>query len=218
MEKLLRGTHQFKAEYFATHRELFRQLAVAGQQPETLFLTCSDSRVDPNLITSAAPGELFIVRNVGNVVPPYDPDSSGATAAALEYAVEVLNVENIIICGHTTCGAVAAILDPSRAENLPHVKRWLRHTSHVRELVDTRYSTLTGDARSTATAEENVLAQLEHLRAYPFVAKRLAAGTLRINGWMFQIATGEVFDYDPAREEFVRLLAEDSESAAKSIR
>jgi carbonic anhydrase len=209
MEKLLRGTHKFQAEYFATHRELFRQLAVAGQQPETLFITCSDSRVVPTLITSAAPGELFIVRNVGNVIPPYDPDSSGATAAAIEYAVEVLNVENVIVCGHTTCGAVAAILDPGRADNLPHVKRWLRHTSHIRELIDTRYSQLTGEARSTATAEENVLAQLEHLRGYPFVAKRLAEGKLRINGWMFKIATGEVFDYDPASEEFVRLVGGD---------
>ncbi len=212
MEKLLRGTHKFQAEYFATHRELFRQLAVAGQQPETLFLTCSDSRVDPTLITSAAPGELFIVRNVGNVVPPYIPDSSGATAAALEYAVEVLHVENIIVCGHTMCGAIAAILDPSRADGLPHVRRWLRHTSHIRELIDTRYTTLTGDARSTATAEENVLAQLEHLRTYPFVAKRLAEGTLRINGWMFKIATGEVYDYDPSREEFTKIVVDDPES------
>ena len=121
MQKLVKGIHSFRNGYFATHRQLFEQLAISGQQPETLFITCSDSRVVPNLITNAAPGELFIIRNVGNVVPRRD--LPGGTAAAIQYAIEVLKVENIIICGHTQCGAMQAILNPSRMENLEYVKR-----------------------------------------------------------------------------------------------
>jgi carbonic anhydrase len=208
MQKLVRGIHQFRTNYFASHSELFQQLATAGQNPETLFITCSDSRVVPNLITSAPPGELFIVRNVGNVVPPYDPDSSGATAAAIEYAVCVLGVQNIIVCGHTTCGAMDAVLRPEIAMNLTALKRWLRHTSAIREIIGTRYPQLDGDARLTATAEENVLVQLDHLRTYPFIASRMDEGKLQMNGWMFKIATGEVFDYDPSNEAFEPLKVE----------
>src|SRR3954469_15250236 len=126
MQKLVKGIHSFQSGFFASHRALFEQLATAGQQPETLFITCSDSRVVPNLITDAAPGELFIVRNVGNVVPSVD--LPGGTAAAIQYAVEVLNVENIIICGHTQCGAMNAILNPKTMENLPFVRKWLTQT------------------------------------------------------------------------------------------
>jgi carbonic anhydrase len=206
MQKLVRGVHQFQESYFASHRELFDQLATAGQRPETLFITCSDSRVVPNLITSAPPGELFIVRNVGNVVPPYDPANAGATSAALEYAVCVLTVENIILCGHTSCGAMDALLRPDALAQLPHVSRWLRHTARLRDLVATRYAHLEGDARLTAAAEENVLVQLEHLRGYPFIAQALDERRLHMNGWVFKIATGEVFDFDPAKEEFLPIL------------
>jgi carbonic anhydrase len=207
VEKLVRGVHQFRANYFADHKALFHQLATAGQQPETLFITCSDSRVVPNLITSAAPGELFIVRNVGNVVPPYDPANAGATTAALEYAVCVLKVANIIVCGHTQCGAMNALLNPDTLRELPYVSRWLRHTARLRDLIATRYTHLEGDARQTAAAEENVLVQLEHLRGYPFIAKALEERRLQMNGWVFKIATGQVFDFDPEREEFLPIVA-----------
>jgi carbonic anhydrase len=205
MQKLARGVHKFQANYFAKHKELFHQLATAGQQPETLFIACSDSRVVPHLITSAAPGELFILRNIGNVVPPYDPANAGATMAALEYAVCVLKVASIIVCGHTQCGAMNAILNPDTLRELPYVSRWLRHTARLRDLMATRYTHLEGDARLTAAAEENVLVQLEHMRGYPFIARELEEGRLQMNGWVFKIATGEVFDFDPQREEFVAL-------------
>src|SRR5439155_6597105 len=126
VQKLGAGIHHFQANYFASNRDLFEQLAENGQRPETLFITCSDSRVVPNLITNAAPGELFIVRNVGNIVP--SADLPGGTAAAIQYAVEVLNVENVIICGHTQCGALKAILDPESVGHLEYVKRWLKST------------------------------------------------------------------------------------------
>src|SRR6478735_3180192 len=128
MQKLVKGIHSFQRGFFANHRALFEQLATAGQQPETLFITCSDARVVPNLITNAAPGDLFIVRNVGNIVPSVSRGMIGGVAAAIEYAVEVLNVENIVICGHTQCGAIDAILDPSRVRHLEFVSRWLRES------------------------------------------------------------------------------------------
>ena len=203
MQKLVKGIHSFQRGFFANHRELFEQLESAGQQPETLFITCSDSRVVPNLITDAAPGELFIVRNVGNVVPT--PDLPGGTAAAIQYAVEVLNVENVIICGHTQCGALKAILDPDSVAHLEYVRRWVKSTIGVKRLIDEKYSHLTGEQKLTAAIQENVLAQLEHLREYPFVASRMDAGKLQVNGWIFDVGKGEVFDYEPEYGEFLSL-------------
>lgn len=201
MQKLVEGVHAFQAQYFASHRDLFTQLAESGQRPETLFITCSDSRVVPNLITSAAPGELFIVRNIGNIVP--EVDLIGATSAAIEYAVEVLNVENIIICGHTHCGAMQAVLAPQTISHLPRVKRWLQQGERLRSIVSERYGHLGDQERVAAAVEENVLVQLENLRQFPFVASRLEKGALKINGWVFKIETGQVFDYDPTQGQFV---------------
>lgn len=206
-QKLAHGIHSFQQGYFASHRQLFEQLATAGQRPETLFITCCDSRVVPNLITAAAPGELFIIRNVGNVVPRLS--LPGGTSAAIEYAVEVLNVENIIICGHTQCGAVDAIMHPERMASLPLVQRWLSETQRVRDVIESRYADCDPAQRMAAAIDENVLVQLEQLREYPFVAKRLEAGTLRLSGWVFDIATGVVFDYDPVAGAFTPLTEEE---------
>jgi carbonic anhydrase len=206
MQKLVRGVHRFQTKYFATHRELFEELATTGQHPETLFITCSDSRVVPNLITNAAPGELFIVRNIGNMVP--DIALAGGTAAAIEYAVEVLSVSTIIVCGHTQCGAMQALLEPSRTEHLPFVRKWLGQTGRLREIVRERYADCEGDALLTAAAEENVLVQLDRLREFPFVADRLERGQVRLSGWVFKIQTGEVFDYDPEQGQFVPIVPE----------
>jgi carbonic anhydrase len=203
MQKLVKGIHSFQRGFFASHRELFKQLAEAGQQPETLFITCSDSRVDPNLITNSQPGELFIVRNVGNVVPTRD--LPGGTAAAIQYAVEVLNVQNIILCGHTQCGALKAILDPESVTHLEYVSRWVKSTISVKNVIEEKYAHLDGEAKLTAAIQENVLAQIEHLREYPFVAERLEAGKLHVNGWIFDVGRGEVFDYDPEYGEFLSL-------------
>ena len=203
MEKLVKGIHSFREGYFASHRQLFEQLATSGQNPETLFITCSDSRVVPNLITNAAPGELFIIRNVGNVVPR--TDLPGGTAAAIQYAIEVLNVENVIICGHTQCGAMQAILNPDRLEKLTYVKRWLAQTDRVRQVIEERYAHLGAEARVTAAVQENVLTQLENLREYPFIAERLESNRLRLSGWVFDISKGNIWDYDPEASEFLPL-------------
>ena len=206
MQKLVRGTHAFLADYFAPHRELFEQLATNGQRPETLFITCSDSRIVPNLITGAAPGELFIVRNVGNIVPAENRGPMGGVAAAIEYAVRVLEVENLIVCGHTGCGAMEAIVHPERAAHLRYVPLWLAEAQQILPILAERYPDLTGEARLVAAVEENVLVQLENLRTFDFVAERLDRGALKMNGWVFKIATGEVWDYDPVSEQFVLLV------------
>ncbi|MBS2013241.1 MAG: carbonic anhydrase [Deltaproteobacteria bacterium] len=208
-QKLVHGIHHFETHAFAERRELFERLASKGQNPETLFLTCSDSRVVPNLITSTEPGDLFIVRNVGNCVGP--PDLPGATSAALEYALKVLDVDDIIVCGHTDCGAIQAILDPARLESLPYVQRWLASTERVRDILATKYQGLDEASRLTAAVLENVLVQLENLRAFDFVAERLARGTLRLSGLVFDIHSGKTHYYDPAEDEFLPLVDDGAE-------
>lgn len=207
MHKLVKGIHSFQRGFFAKHRKLFEKLASEGQNPETLFITCSDSRVVPNLITGAAPGDLFIVRNVGNVVPGLH--LPGGTAAAIEYATEILGVKDIIVCGHTQCGAIDAVLHPERMDALPMVKRWLAETSKVKAVVESRYADLGPEERAIVAVQENVLAQLEHLREYPSVARRLENGTLQVSGWVFEIATGQVYDFDPDTMDFVPLGSRD---------
>jgi len=206
VQKLREGIHHFQANFFASNKQLFEQLATAGQNPETLFITCSDSRVVPNLITNAAPGELFIVRNVGNVVPSVAHGILGGVSAAIEYAVEVLEVGNIIVCGHTNCGAIDAILHPDRVAHLPHVSRWLAESARIPSLIDERYGDLDADARMNAAVQENVLVQLENLRSFDFVSRKLETEKLKMSGWVFKIATGDVFDYDPTTEQFLKLV------------
>jgi carbonic anhydrase len=205
VQKLAAGIHHFQANYFASNQRLFEQLAEAGQRPETLFITCSDSRIVPNLITTAAPGDLFIVRNVGNIVPSVERGVLGGVSAAIQYAVEVLEVPDVIVCGHTGCGAIAAILQPHRIAHLPFVSRWLAESARIPQLIEERYGHLQGEARMTAAVQENVLVQLENLRSFDFVARRLDSGALKMSGWVFKIATGEVFDYDPISGQFLQL-------------
>lgn len=204
MQKLEAGIHQFQKDYFARNRRLYESLA-DGQKPETLFITCSDSRVLPNTITNTGPGELFIVRNVGNIVPSADRGVMGGVSAAIQYAVEVLNVAEIVVCGHTGCGAVGGIMNPGSVAHLPLVANWIAESKSIPDVIEKRYAHLEGEARMTAAVEENVLLQLENLRTFDFVRKRLDDGKLAVSGWVFKIATGEVFDYEPEAGQFVAM-------------
>jgi carbonic anhydrase len=201
MEKLVRGVHQFQSQVFRPHREFFARLA-DGQTPEALFITCADSRVNPNLITQTGPGDLFILRNAGNLIPPYGPQAS-AEAATIEFAVAGLNVQDIIVCGHTHCGAVTALLEPERTAKLPSLARWLANAETTRSIITSNYGHLSGDNLLVAAIEENVLCQLDNLRTHPSVAAKVAGGTLHLHGWVYEIDTGRVFAYQPEAAEFI---------------
>lgn len=201
MQKLIHGVHQFQSNISADERALFAKFA-SGQSPDTLFITCSDSRINPNLITHTQPGELFIIRNAGNIVPPHGP-FPGGEAATIEYAIAALKVKDIIICGHTHCGAMTAVINPKDVAALPRVAAWLGHADATRQIMDTHYPHLEGSARVTATVQENVLVQLGHLRTLPMVAAALAGGTLRLHGWVYKVDTGEVFAFDAEQRQFL---------------
>lgn len=204
MKKLIEGFKKFQRDVFKTKRDLFTILA-RGQQPRALFITCSDSRVDPCLVTQTDPGELFILRNAGNLVPSYGT-TIGSTIATIEYAVGVLNVKNIIVCGHTDCGVVKAILEPEQVGDLPAVKAWLLQAEATRRVVRENYSHLTGDALYVATTQENVRIQLEHLQTHPLVAARLRNKSLELHGWVYSIETGDVWTYDFLQDTFRSLV------------
>lgn len=206
MQKLVDGIHHFQREVFASHQELFARLH-ERQAPETLFITCSDSRINPNLITQTLPGELFILRNAGNIVPLYD-EQHGGEAATIEFAVAALSVKDIIVCGHSGCGAMHALLHPERMEALPACRNWLDHARQTRAIIDQNYADLAEGPRLTAAVEENVLVQLENLRSHPAVAAGIASGHLRLHGWIYKIETGEVFAYDAAAGQFRSLTGE----------
>lgn len=203
MQKLIQGIHQFREYDFRPLQGLFEQLA-KGQNPDTLFITCSDSRIDPNLLTHSKPGDLFILRNAGNIVPPHGA-ANGGEAATIEFAVAGLGVKDIILCGHSHCGAMKGLLQPEMVAELPSVASWLSHAETTRRIMRDNYTHLEGDRLVTATVEENVLVQLENLRTLPAVASRLVRGNLHLHGWVYKIETGEVFAFDPATNEFVPL-------------
>jgi len=203
MEKLLDGIVKFRSKDFEEHRDLFKKLK-AAQKPHTLFIACSDSRVDPNLITGSLPGELFIIRNIANLVPPYSEISEyAATTSAIEYAVLYLKVENIIVCGHSNCGGCAACLkSPKLLTKMPHTHKWLELASSVRDRVIKEIPATEPGAREWMMEQANVVEQLKHLIAYPYIKQKVMAGKLRIGGWHYIIETGEVFIYDTDKEEF----------------
>ena len=203
MQKLIQGIHQFRQDDFRPLKGLFEQLA-RGQNPETLFITCSDSRIDPNLLTRSMPGDLFILRNAGNIVPPHGA-GGGGEAATIEFAVAGLGVKDIIICGHSHCGAMKGLLEPESLAEMPAVAAWLSHAEATRRVVRENYTHLDGDRLITAAVEENVLVQLENLRTLPAVASRLVKGDLHLHGWVYKIETGDVFAFDLESGQFVPL-------------
>lgn len=204
MQKLLDGIVRFRRGDFEEHRDLFKQLK-GEQKPHTLFITCSDSRVDPNMITGTLPGELFIIRNIANIVPPYrETPEYVATTSAIEYAILSLGVENIIVCGHSNCGGCNACLKPSGSlSNMPHTQHWLELACAVRDRVIKQVPEEDREAREWMMEQANVVEQLKNLMSYPYIRERVMAGKLMISGWHYIIETGEVFIYDRKVGEFL---------------
>jgi carbonic anhydrase len=203
LKKLVEGIHSFQSGVFGKQKEFFDQL-VEGQNPSAMFITCSDSRVVPSLMTQTGPGDLFMLRNAGNLVPPYGP-FPGAEAAAIEYAVEALGVRDIIVCGHTHCGAMKAVLHPASLEKLPATKNWLVYADATRHLMATHYHELPYDEKLETCVEENVLVQIENLRTHPAVLSGLSRGTLKLHAWVYEIESGNVLSFDSSRGQYVPL-------------
>jgi carbonic anhydrase len=200
VDKLLDGISQFQKEIYPEHQDLFESLA-SGQRPDALFVTCADSRIDPCLLTQTKPGQLFICRVIGNIIPPY-PDAIGGVSATVEYAVGVLRVPAVIVCGHTDCGVMRGALQPHNFKGFPSVERWLGYANvYHREPEPSPEYLLT-------LSERNVAAQLRNLRSHPVVAARLAAGDLALHGWVYHIGTGTVTVYDEGTGNFLEPAVE----------
>ena len=205
LQHIVDGFKHFRKEVFPEQEELFKKLATA-QNPRAMFITCADSRIVPELITQSSPGDLFVTRNVGNVVPPYG-QMNGGVSSAIEYAVLALKVHHIIVCGHSDCGAMRAVLNPQSLTKMPTVSAWLRHAEVARTVVENNCSCGTEHETMQVLTKENVIAQLHHLRTHPSVASRLAAGELFIHGWVYDIETSKIEAYDAISDSFLPLAA-----------
>jgi len=195
VEQIIRGVLDFKRNIYPERKDLFASLADQGQNPDVLFITCSDSRIDPNMLTGSNPGDLFICRNAGNIIPPHSNETGGMTAS-IEYAVAVLGVRHIIVCGHTDCGAIKGALDLSKLKALPHVTEWLSHCRSAMEIVRERnnipFDQCLPHQHLNEAIEENVLQQVQHLRTHPVVAAKLATHKVQIHGWVYDIKSGTI--------------------------
>ncbi len=192
LAELKAGIRKFRKDVYPTQAETYRKAASEPQRPDALFVTCADSRIDPELITQSGPGELFVTRNIGNLVPAYG-EMMGGVSAVVEYAVSALKVKHIVVCGHSDCGAMKALLHPESLESMSTVKRWMRNAEAALSVADS----LAGHDEEPIRllrrlTEENVLLQIQHLRTHPSVAGAAAREELTLSGWVYDIGTGEV--------------------------
>jgi carbonic anhydrase len=201
LEKLKNGIRKFRAEVHGPNAAAYRKAASEPQKPHTLLIACADSRVDVEAITSSGPGAVFVTRNVGNMVPPYGPNT-GAVSAVIEYAVTALKVRHIAICGHSDCGAMKALLTPGAAAQMPTVGRWLSNGEAALSVAPIRQQQ-DGRELLPVMTEQNVLLQLAHLKTHPSVAGAIARGQMTVSGWVFDISSGEVRIMEGADERFV---------------
>ena len=206
MQKLIEGAVAFRQNDFEAHEKLFSELG-REQKPHTLFIGCSDSRLVPNMITTTMPGELFIIRNVANIVPPYKHAGEYLAAiSAIEFAIQALEVENIVVCGHSNCGGIAALYKPAEYfQKLPHTRKWLELAHPVKEKVLQLLPDGNHASREWLTEQMNVVEQIHHLLTYPFIAEKYQKGLLQISGWYYIIETGEIFSYN-ADKGFFELI------------
>ena len=206
MDKLFKGVLKFQQEDFEVQRELFSQLG-REQKPHTLFIGCSDSRVVPTLITKTNPGELFMVRNVANIVPTYEKAPQDvSTAASIEYAVQALEVDTIVVCGHSNCGGCAALnAEPAQLEHLPFTKQWLEQSGEVTSRVERLSRTDSPAEREWLTEQVNILIQMRNLLTYPYIVEKVKAGQLEILGWYYVIETGDVLNFNDETGHFVKV-------------
>jgi carbonic anhydrase len=207
--KLMSGNALFQKSYYKAHEKDFLELVKKGQHPKALYIGCSDSRVIPNLITKSSPGDLFVIRNVGNFVAPYSPNEDfHATASAIEYAVSILKVKNIIVCGHTHCGAISAIYDKSELEDdeLIHTRKWLTLGEAPKKQAMLALGVNADKVTLLRLTEKlSVITQIENLLTYPSVKKRVDDERISIHGWVYDIESGSIEYFDPETSQFLAL-------------
>jgi len=204
---LIKNYLEYRRDYYEKNKELFRKLAEEGQKPKVLFITCSDSRIVPSIITKSDPGDLFVLRNIGNFVPPFEYGLEYSSAAsAIVYAVSVLKVEHIIVCGHSQCGAIAALFEmiPDDQEMMI-IKKWLKVAEPVKEYVLKEIRTEDKEKLLRFAEKANIKFQIENLLTYPSIKERVESENLSIHGWYFKIESGEIEYYDKERDEFISL-------------
>ena len=192
LDELKAGIRRFRTEVYPENEAIYLQAVQEPQRPHALIVTCADSRIDPELITQSQPGDVFVTRNIGNLVPPYG-EMLGGVSAVIEYAVSALEVQHVVICGHSDCGAMKGLLHPEGLESMPTVKSWL---TNAHAALSVAHSLATADQKPSElmqrVTEENVLLQLQHLRTHPSVAGAMARGDLTISGWIYDIGKGTV--------------------------
>ena len=202
MQEIIDGFLKFQRDVFPVRKELFRKLATS-QTPRTLFISCSDSRMVPELVTQREPGDLFVIRNAGNIVPSFGPEPGGVSAT-VEYAVAALGVTDVVICGHSDCGAMTAVATCKCLDHMPAVANWLRYADSAK-LVNESRDHASEHERIDSMVRENVIAQLNNLKTHPSVALALAQGRLNLHGWVYDIESGSIDALDGTTRQFVSL-------------
>lgn len=215
MPKFAAGVVRFQTKVYPELKGLFEKLS-QGQAPEALFITCSDSRIEPATITQTKPGELFIIRNAGNIVPPHT-EHTGGTTAAIEFAAMALTVPHIVVCGHSDCGAMKGALNARGLDSLPHVKKWLGYSDAALAIVEETANDLPDDERMDELIRQNVILQIQHLKTHPSVARRLAKGDLRLHGWVYDIKTGDIHAWDEASNTFKPVQDQYAQEVARHL-
>jgi len=217
MKKLIQGIVDFRKNLTQESRALFAKLAL-GQRPDTLFIACSDSRVVPNLFASTNPGDLFVLRNIGNLIPPFSCSCQDDSAAAvIEFSISSLNVSDIVVCGHSECAAMQALSKGTDMPCCPHLESWLRYgkeaLNKVREglIIDRSLS------EPNQISQANVLQQVEHIKSYPFIQERLEKKHLRVHGWWFDIAQADVYCYEQSINQFVLIDEKEAQQILKRL-
>ena len=201
LERLLDGVRHFCKNEYPHHQEVYDQVTREGQRPHTLFVTCADSRIDPELITQSGPGDIFVARNIGNIVPAYG-EMMGGVSAVVEYAISALQVDQVVVCGHADCGAMRGLLNQEKLGNMPAVQNWLQNAHAALSIADALHSRDNEAQFLDELTRQNVLLQMNHIRTHPSVAGRAAQGRLAIYGWIYDFRRGQVLSYDDETKQF----------------
>ena len=214
LNKLKEGVRHFRRNVYEERAEAYQLAASTPQKPHTLVVACADSRVDVETITNSGPGDIFITRNIGNMVPAHG-EMMGGVSAVIEYAVSALGVKHVVLCGHSDCGAMKGLLHPETTDALPTVKSWLTNGKAALAVAETLHKQ-DGRELLPVLTEQNVLMQLAHLKTHPSVAGAMARGELTISGWVYDIGSGEVRIAEDGSREFHHVSSEEAEAAARA--